>query len=95
MIFISLFILFNFSKNIVRINDVDKVFLGVKGINNQYLLNDNNINEHVNIYYPDIKKNNKNGWQGRLCWDIPFVCSYNKLDVNKKNGYLIFNKLEN
>ncbi len=95
VIFISFFILFNFSKNIVRINDVDKVFLGVKGINNQYLLNEDNINEHVNIYYPDIKKNNKNGWQGRLCWDIPFVCSYNKLDVNKKKGYLIFNKLEN
>ena len=24
-----------------------------------------------------IKNNSINGWQGRLCWNIPFICSYN------------------
>ena len=59
------------------------------------MLNKFNSNEYVNIYYPDIEKNKKNGWQGRLCWDIPFICSYNNLEVVKKNGYLIFRKLKN
>ena len=43
---------------------------------------------------PDIEKNSKNGWQGRLCWNIPFICSYNKLEVEKKNGYLIIKKVK-
>ena len=64
-------------------------------IENQYLLNEVNSNEYVNIYYPDVKKNKKNGWQGRLCWDTPFICSYNKLEVGKNNGYLIINRLKN
>ena len=42
-----------------------------------------------------LKNNSKNGWQGRLCWNTPFICSYNKLDIRKKNGYLIINKLIN
>ena len=91
---LALLILFNFNKNIIRINDTKKVFVGIQQIENQYLINEINSNEYVNIYYPDIKKNKKNGWQGRLCWDIPFICSYNKLDVGKKNGYLIINKLK-
>ena len=92
--FVLIFSIFNFSKNIIRINDTKKVFVGIQQIENQYLLNEINSNEYVNIYYPDIKKNKKNGWQGRLCWDIPFICSYNKLDIGKKNGYLIVNKLK-
>ena len=87
--------IFNFSKNIKRINDTEKVFVGIQKIENQYLLNEVNSNEYVNIYYPDIKKNKKNGWQGRLCWDTPFICSSNKLEVGKKNGYLIINRLKN
>ncbi len=93
--FVSIFLIFNFSKNIKRINETKKVYVGIQQIENQYLLNEVNSNEYANIYYPDTKKNDKNGWQGRLCWDIPFICSYNKLDVGKKNGYLIINKLQN
>ena len=93
--FVSIFLIFNFSKNIKRINDTEKVFVGIQKIENQYLLNEVNSNEYVNIYYPDVKKNKKNGWQGRLCWDTPFICSYNKLGVGKKNGYLIINRLKN
>tara|TARA_B100000989_G_scaffold294175_2_gene272810 strand:+ start:36737 stop:38392 length:1656 start_codon:yes stop_codon:yes gene_type:complete len=95
LIFIFIFLMFNFSKNIMRIKDTEKVFLGIEQIENKYLLNKKDSNKHANIYYPDIKKNIKNGWQGRLCWDIPFICSYNKLEVSKKNGYLILNKIKN
>ena len=93
--FISVFLLFNFSKNIMRIKDTKKVFIGIQQIENKYLLNEENSNENANIYYPDIEKNTQNGWQGRLCWDIPFICTYNNIGVGKKNGYLIFNKLKN
>ena len=53
------------------------------------------INKFVKIYRPDVNNNSKNGWQGRLCWNTPFICSTNNLDVNKKNGYMIITKLEN
>ena len=76
-------------------NKIDNVYLGIQKIDNKYLSNQTKINEFVKIFRPDIDSNSKNGWQGRLCWDIPFICSYNKLDVNKKNGYLIINKLKN
>ncbi len=95
IIFISIFLIFNFSKNILRINETEKIFLGIQKIENQFILNKNISNNDAKIYYPDIKKNKKNGWQGRLCWNTPFICSYNKLDVSKKNGYLIINKLKN
>ncbi|MFL2894805.1 MAG: LIC_10190 family membrane protein [Candidatus Pelagibacter sp.] len=95
IIFILIFLIFNFSKNILRIYETEKVFLGIQKIENQFILNDIISNKYVKIYYPDIKKNKKNGWQGRLCWNAPFICSYNKLDVKKKNGYLIVNKLQN
>ncbi len=87
-------IFFNFSKNIVRINNVEKIFLGTQKIDNQYILNEKNTNTLVKIYMPDIEKNSNNGWQGRLCWNIPFICSYNKLEVEKKNGYLIIKKVK-
>ena len=95
IILVSIFLVFNFSKNILRINETGKVFLGVQKIENKFILDDFNSNEHAKIYFPDVKNNEKNGWQGRLCWNTPFICSYNKLDVSKKNGYLIINKLKN
>ena len=89
------FILFSSSKNIIRLTKVENVFLGVLKINNQYILNEKNDSQFRKIYKPDVKKNSLNGWQGRLCWDIPFICSTNRLEVRKKNGYLIINKLIN
>ncbi len=94
VIFISIFLMFSFSKNILRINNTEKLFLGIQKIENEYILNKKNSNKYANIYYPDVKKNKKNSWQGRLCWNTPFICSYNKLDVSKKNGYLVLNKLK-
>ena len=95
VIFITIFLVFSFSKNILRINDTEKIFLGIQKIENEYILNDKISNKHANIYYPDVKSNKKNSWQGRLCWNTPFICSYNKLDVSKKNGYLVVKKLKN
>ena len=95
LIFVMTFIFYSFSKNIIRLNKVENIFLFILKIENKYLLNEKNINQLVKIYRPDVENNSKNGWQGRLCWDIPFICSYNKLDVKKKNGYLIINKLKN
>ena len=94
-IFISIFILFSFSKNMIRLNKVDDIYLGVQKINNKYLLNETYSNEFVKVFRPDVENNKKNGWQGRLCWNTPFICSYSKLDISKKNGYLIINKIQN
>tara|TARA_A100001011_G_scaffold114405_1_gene121053 strand:- start:88 stop:1659 length:1572 start_codon:yes stop_codon:yes gene_type:complete len=93
--FISIFILFNFSKNISRVIKIDEWFVGIQKIDNRYILNQTYGNEFIKVFRPDVESNSKNGWQGRLCWNIPFICSYNKLDVSKKNGYLIVNKLQN
>ena len=92
--FITLFciaITFNFSKNIVRVINKDDVFFGIEKINNQFVVEKLSKNNFIDVYKPDVK-NNKNGWQGRLCWDIPFLCTYNKISINKKNGYLIISK---
>ena len=94
IIFLMIFTLFNFSKNILRIYNEETIFFGIKKIDNDFVMNKSISNRHVKIYYPDIKKNMKNGWQGRLCWDTPFICSYNNLEVKKNNGYLIINKLK-
>ena len=69
--------------------------MGIQKIDNRYILNQTYGNEFIKVFRPDVESNSKNGWQGRLCWNIPFICSYNKLDVSKKNGYLIVNKLQN
>ena len=92
IIFIFTFVFFSCLKNINRLTKVDKVFLGVLKIDNKYILSDQGTNQLRKIYHPNIKKNLKNGWQGRLCWNTPFICSYNKLELKKKNGYLIINK---
>ena len=94
-IFISIFIFFSFSKNMIRLNKVDDIYLGVQKINNKYLLNETYSNEFAKVFRPDVENNSKNGWQGRLCWNTPFICSYSKLDISKKNGYLIINKIQN
>ena len=86
------FIFFSFSKNIIRLTKVENIFLGILKIDNKYIVHDKNANQLIKIYQPDIRSNSTNGWQGRLCWNIPFICSYNKLDIRKKNGYLIINK---
>ena len=92
IIFIFTFVFFSCLKNINRLTKVDKVFLGVIKIDNKYILSDQGTNQLRKIYHPNIKRNLKNGWQGRLCWNTPFICSYNKLELKKKNGYLIINK---
>ena len=93
-ILILIFLLFNFSKNIIRIYDEDKIFYGIKKIKNEFLEYKNNSNERFSVFYPDIQKNikNGNGWQGRLCWDIKFLCSYGEIDINSSNNYLIIKK---
>ena len=93
IIFFSIFIVFNFSKNVLRLNHEDNIFFGVLKIHNKYVNDNEYTNMHAKIFRPDIKNNFLNGWQGRLCWNIPFICSYNNLDIRKKNGYLIINKL--
>ena len=93
LIFVTTFIFFSFSKNVERLSKVDNIFLGISKIDNKYILNEKNVNTLVKIYQPDIENNRKNGWQGRLCWNTPFICSYNKLDVRKKKGYLVVKKI--
>ena len=85
---------FNLSKNIIRISQNDYIYFGIKKINNNYLTLKNFDSEKIKVFTPDIN-NKKNGWQGRLCWDIPFLCTYNEISVEKKYGYLFVNKLKN
>ena len=79
----------------MRLTKVENIFFGILKIENQYILNNSNTKQIRKIFQPDIKKNSTNGWQGRLCWNIPFICSYNSLEIKKKYGYLIINKLIN
>ena len=90
-IFIFTFIFFSFLKNVARLTKEEEVFLGILKIDNRYIVNHESTNDLKKIYQPDIKNNLQNGWQGRLCWSTPFICSYNKLELKKKNGYLIIN----
>ena len=93
IIMITLFIVFGFSKNIIRLNQIDDLYLGIQKINNQYILNETDSNELAKIFKPDVEKNTlENGWQGRLCWNTPFICSYNKLKIQKKKNYLFLIK---
>ena len=91
---VVLFVFFSFFKNLLRLNEVDNIYLGIQKINNNYVSNNKISSQLVKIYTPDVENNSRNGWQGRLCWDIPFICSYNKLKVYRKKGYLIINKLK-
>ena len=67
---------------------MDNIFLGIQKIDNKYLLNENDSNEFAKIFYPDVENNSENSWQGRLCWNTPFICSYNKLEIQKNKSYL-------
>ena len=92
IIFFSIFILFNFSKNILRLDTKNDIYFGIQKIHNKYVKNIEYSNKYASIFFPDIKNNSKNGWQGRLCWDIPFICSYNNLNIYRKNDYLFLIK---
>ena len=35
---------------------------------------------------------NGNGWQGRLCWDIKFLCTKNKVIIEEKKNYLFIKR---
>ena len=95
--FLLIFLVFNFSKNISRLTQEDKIFFGIKKIDNEYVENKNNYKNAIKIFMPDFEENKKkgNGWQGKLCWDIEFLCTKNKVLINKKNYYLIITKLKN
>jgi len=94
VISISLMLFFNFSKNIKRLNNEDNIFFGIKKIDNSHILNPKNKGTIVSIYQPDREANAEkgNGWQGRLCWDIKFICTKNKVNIKKINNYLIIMK---
>ena len=94
IIFLSLFLLFNFSKNINRINNEDKIFFGIKKIDNSYILNPKNKVSMISTFQPDMNANaaKGNGWQGRLCWDIKFICTKNKVNIQKRNNYYVIEK---
>ena len=92
IIFFSIFILFNFSKNILRLDNKNDIYFGIQKIHNKYVKNIEYSNKYAGIFFPDNKNNFKNGWQGRLCWDIPFICSYNNLNIYRKNDYLFLIK---
>ena len=84
--FLLIFLVFNFSKNISRLIQEDKLFFGIKKIDNEYIENKNNYKNAIKIFMPDFEENKKkgNGWQGKLCWDIEFLCTKNKVSISKK-----------
>lgn len=92
----ALFLIFNFSKNINRLTYENDLFFGIKKIKNQSMEYDNNDKNFIKVFKPDYEKNKTkgNGWQGRLCWDINFLCSYNIIDVFNKNDYLVINEVK-
>ena len=63
---------------------------------NSYILNPKNSGTIISTFQPDLEANGKkgNGWQGRLCWDIKFLCSYEEIDINSSNNYLIIKKIK-
>ena len=92
---LCLFLTFNFSKNISRIIQKNYIVFRIDKVNNKYIFyDDSNNNNTIPVFRPDIESNelNGNGWQGRLCWDIPFMCSYNKVKVNLINNYYFISK---
>ena len=93
---LCLFLTFNFSKNISRIIQKNYIVFGIDKVNNQYVLNDDYNNNVISVFRPDIEANklSGNGWQGRLCWDIPFMCSYNEVKLNTQNGYLFISNID-
>jgi len=95
--FFIVFLIFNFSKNIIRLSKEDKIFFGIKKIDNEFVENKKNYKNVIKVYMPDFEENKKkgNGWQGKLCWDIKFLCTKNNVLIYKKNNYLIIEKSKN
>jgi hypothetical protein len=93
VIFIILCLSFSFIKNVNRIYEKKKIVFGIDKIVNKYLLDKKNSKNHTNIFFVDNENNQSNGWQGGLCWDVPVVCTYMKIQVNMNNNYLFINKL--
>ena len=75
----------------------NNIFVGIKKIKNLSIPNTYHSKNTIQIFKPDLASNAKkgNGWQGRLCWDIDFICTKNKVVIEKKNSYLFVKKLEN
>ena len=84
--------MFYFSKNILRLDKEKNIFFGIQKIQNRYLKNLDYSNKYAKIYIPDVKNNSQNGWHGRLCWNIPFICSTENLIIYRKNDYLFLIK---
>ena len=59
IIFISIFLFFSFSKNIFRIINEEDIFIGIKKIDNQYILREDISSKYARIYRPDIENNKK------------------------------------
>ena len=96
LILISIFLFFNFTKNIVRLSNEKEIFVGIKKIYNTSIPNSYYKNNSVKVFQPDMRANAEkgNGWQGRLCWDIEFICTKNKVIIEKKNNYLFIKIFE-
>ena len=92
IIFLIISTSFSFIKNLDRISKKNQIYFGIDKIINLYIFDKENSNIYLNIHYVDIEKNMKNGWQGRLCWDIPFICSNKRIKANYKNGYLFLSE---
>ena len=84
----------NFVKNLKRIYEKDELYFGVSKIKNEYKIYDQQFDNDILVVRPDIDSNAKkgNGWQGRLCWDIKFLCSYNRININLRNNYLFISR---
>jgi hypothetical protein len=94
IIFILIALTFNFSKNLLRLSNKSQIYYGIEKINNLFITEKSSTNNFIDVFTPDLT-NNQNGWQGRLCWDIPFLCTYSKININKRKGYLFLSKLNN
>ena len=94
---IFIFLFFNLAKNLERLSNENNIFVGIKKIKNLSIPNTYHSKNTIQIFKPDLASNAKkgNGWQGRLCWDIDFICTKNKVVIEKKNSYLFVKKLEN
>ena len=95
--FITIFLIFNLTKNIDRLSNEKRIYIGIKKIQNFSMLNTLYDENEIQIFQPDINSNAKkgNGWQGRLCWDIDFICTKNKVIIEKKNSYLFVKRSDN
>ena len=96
-LFITIFaicLVFSFSKNLNRILKKDKVYFGTEKINSNKYIIENEL-ENFKVFSVDVEKNQLNGWQGRLCWDIPIICSYSDVKLNKIRNYLFVSERDN